>query len=52
MEWKKRVRERMHGMEEESEGENAWNGTKRVRERMNGMEEESVGENEWNGTGE
>ena len=26
MKWKKRVRERMHGMEEESEGENAWNG--------------------------
>ena len=27
MEWKKRVRERMHGMKEESEGENEWNGT-------------------------
>ena len=26
MEWKKRVRERMHEMEEESVGENAWNG--------------------------
>ena len=25
MKWKKRVWERMHGMEEESEGENAWN---------------------------
>ena len=26
MEWKKRVRESMNGMEEESEGENEWNG--------------------------
>ena len=28
MKWKKRVRERMNGMEEESEGENEWNGRK------------------------
>ena len=28
MKWKKRVRERMNGMEEESEGENEWNGTR------------------------
>ena len=26
MEWKKRVREKMNGMEEEGEGENEWNG--------------------------
>ena len=26
MKWKKRVRERMHEMEEESEGVNEWNG--------------------------